>query len=200
MKLSKKSLLAVGASAASVVGLVLAPAVYAGNTTTVTVNVAKAASVATTNGAVTLNINPTVTGSATTGHDTVTVGTNSTAGYVLKINASAANLTGAGNLVPTGGTIAAPAALSTNSWGFRFDDATATTGFGNSPVTADEVNVAAPTNTKWAPVPTVATTIRSTAVASPSGDTVNVYFGAKADFNQAQGAYTGTVTFSVTAN
>lgn len=200
MKQRMKSSLALGVGVVAVAGLVLAPAAYAANTTTVTARIAKSITVATTTGSVLLNITPTSAGSATTASDTVTVTTNSAAGYTLKIASGTANLVnGANNLVPTAGTIAAPAALDNNAWGFRFDDATAGTGFGSGS-TAAQTDVANPTSTKWAAVPTTATTIKTTAVAATSGDATNVFFGAKADMTKATGDYTATVTFTGTAN
>ncbi len=200
MKQRMKSSLALSAAVVGVVGLVLAPSAYAANTTTVTARIGKTISVATTTGSVLLTITPTGSGSATTASDTVTVTTNSSAGYTLKIASSTANLVnGANNLVPTAGTIAAPAALDNNAWGFRFDDATAGTGFGTGPTSA-QTDVAAPTSTKWAAVPTAATTIKTTAVAATGGDATNVFFGAKADTTKPSGDYVATVTFTGTAN
>lgn len=200
MKKYLNSTLVLGTGVVAIVGLVLAPAAYAANTTQVTARIAKTISVSTTTGSVLLTITPTVAGSATTASDTVTVATNSTAGYTLQIASSTANLVkGADNITPTSGTIASPAVLANNSWGFRFDDSTAGTGFGSGPTSA-QTDVANPTSVLWAAVPTTATTIKTTAIPAPGGDAMNVFFGAKADTTKPNGDYVATVTFTGTAN
>lgn len=197
MKQPVKTVLVSSAGVLAVVGLVLAPAVASAitGTTTVNANVGSAISI-TTSGTVNLAITPTGVGSATSASDTVTVTTNHTAGYLLQLNAGAATLTnGANTLAATGGTIASPAALSSNSWGFRIDGQA---GFGAGPTTA-QTNQASLTG-NYAPVPTTATTVKTTGAPATSGDVTSVWYAAKVDTTKPSGAYTGTITYTATTN
>ena len=195
MKQTIKTLLATSASLGMVAGLVLLPTTAdAANTTTVTANVSKSASVSTTSGAVNLAITPTAAGSFTSASDTVTAGTNSTAGYNLQISSAAPALTnGANTIAASTGTPAAPLALAVNTWGYRVDGQN---GFGAGP-TSSQTNTASLSGT-WAGVTTTATTIKATAAAS-SNDSTTVWYGAAADFTEPNGAYTASVTYTAVA-
>lgn len=197
MKAYVKSSLALGAGVIAVVGLVLTPVVVsAASTTTVTAVIAKVASIATTSGSVTLNITPTSAGAWTSLSDTVTAGTNSTAGYQLQLSASPTALTnGANTLAATSGTPGTPTALSVNTWGYRVDGQS---GFGAGPTSAD-TNAAASSQTKWAGPTATATTFKTTASASAS-DSTTVWYEAAADLSKPSGNYTSTVTYTAVAN
>lgn len=168
----------------------------AASTTTVTANIAKVASIATTSGTVTLSITPTSAGSYTSLSDTVTAGTNSTAGYVLQLSASPVALTnGANTLAAVSGTPASPSTIGVNQWGYRVDGQQ---GFTAGPTTAD-TNAASSSQTKWAGPTATATTIKSTSVASAS-DSTTVWYEASADLSKPSGSYTSTVTYTAVAN
>jgi hypothetical protein len=202
MKQPVKSALVASSGVLAIVGLVLAPAVANAVTGTTTVNAVVGSTISiATSGTVNLAITPTAGGSATSASDSVVVTTNRSTGYNLKINAGAATLSSGGNSIAAApGTIAAPVALGTNTWGFRFDDASAGTGFTAAPATTAETNVAALTNTKWAAVPTTAATIKTTSAAATSGDTTAIFYGAKVDTTKPDGTYTGTVTYTAVVN
>ena len=197
MKQPVKSVLVSSAGVLAVVGLVLAPAVANAvtGTTTVNANVGSAISI-TTSGTVNLAITPTGAGSATSASDTVTVTTNNSSGYTLQLNAGAATLTsGANTLAATSGSIATPAALGANSWGFRIDNQG---GFGAGPTTAQTNQASLSGN--YAAVPTTATTVKTTAAAATGGDATNVWYAAKVDTSKPSGTYAGTITYTATTN
>ena len=147
MKQTIKSVLAASASLGMVAGLVLLPTTAdAANTTTVNATVSKTASVSTTSGTVNLAITPTATGSFTSASDTVTAGTNSTAGYQLQLSAATVALTnGANTIGASTGTPAAPVALANNTWGYRVDGQY---GFGAGTTTA-QTNAASLTSVSY---------------------------------------------------
>ena len=190
-----KSALAIGVGVFSVVGIALAPAAMAGNTTTVTATINKTASIATTSGAVAFTINPTAAGSFSSASDTVTAGTNSSSGYQLQISAAAPALTsGANTLAASSGTAGTPTTLLKNTWGYRVDNGA---GFGVGPTSAQTDQASLSNN--WAGVTATATTIKTTSAAS-NADTTTVWYGAGADFSKPSGAYTTTVTYTALAN
>lgn len=206
MKQAIKSTLAIGTGIVAVVGLVLAPAAANAATGNTTINAVLSKGISiTTSGTVTLNITPTTAGSFTSAADTVTVGTNSSAGYTLKLNDSDTNadliLDGSNELTASTATIAAPAALGVNQFGFRVNDAGATTGFGDG-YSAAETNQASLGGT-WAGVPissdNTTNTIRVTSAPLPA-DAISVYYGASADLSKMSGTYTDSVVYTATAN
>lgn len=196
MKQTLKAVLATSTSLGVVAGLVLLPTVAdAANTTTVNAVVSKTASVATTSGTVNLAITPTAAGSFTSASDTVTAGTNSSAGYQLQISAATPALTnGANTIAASTGTPAAPVALAGNTWGYRVDGQY---GFAAGPTSA-QTNQASLTGT-WAGVTSTATSIKTTSAAS-SSDSTTVWYGAAADFTKPNGTYTTSVTYTGLAN
>lgn len=147
-----------------------------------------------------LNINPTASNAkASSGKATVTVSTNNAAGYTLKLGMVSADrdLKKAGdNINPHTGTLAAPATLANNSWGYRVENAG---GFGAGNMTV-ESNLDNLTGT-FAGVPAGASDdqIKTNGTAVQSQQT-DVLFGAKVDSTKPSGTYTGTVVFTATAN
>lgn len=200
MKIRISPSVVAGVSLLSIAGMVVAPAAFAvTGTTTVNANISAVISIA-TSGTVNLAITPVSGGSATSASDTVTVTTNNSTGYNLKINGATTTLAnGANTIAANAGTIAAPAAITNNTWGFRIDDATATTGFGNTTTTA-QTNVASLTSTKWAAMPTTATLIKTTSAAATSGDATTVWYGAMADTSKPSGTYSDVITYTATTN
>src|SRR4030088_1006516 len=111
------------------------PASAEGSTATTTVSsvISPVISLLTTAGTVNINATPTVGGVQTIASDTVTVSTNDSAGYTLKLGetGASANLVSGGNTItPIGGTFASPIAETADSWGYRVDGAG---GFGAGP-------------------------------------------------------------------
>ena len=183
MILLKKQVAAKVLVGVAVVGVAFSPvmASAATDTTTVTATVDSAISVSST-GAVAISVNPATNGGVGTGSDTVTVDSNDVDGYTLTINNDATlTLDGDGETIaPTTGTLASPAALDTNSWGFR--------------VAALPAFATAGT---YAQVPSTAGTIRDT-TAVASNEQTTVEYGVKVDVSQPNGAYSDTVTYTAT--
>lgn len=183
-------------------GLVVAPlTVFATNTTNVSANIGSTISVSNSTPTVNLNITPTASGSASSASDAVTVTTNNTNGYKLSIQGATTTLAnGANTLSADTGTPAAPAAITTGTWGYRWDDSgSGGTSFAAGPTTA-ETNVASLTSTKWAGMTTSPVQIKNTTTAATSGDTTTIWYGAKADTSKPSGAYTDTVTYTAAVN
>src|SRR4051812_29156490 len=89
--------------AAATAALLLSPVLAAADTanTTISTTISAVISVFTTNGTVTANVLPTVSGAETIASDTVTVSTNDSAGYTLKLEDANAttSLTSGGNTI-----------------------------------------------------------------------------------------------------
>lgn len=153
----------------------------------------------TTSGTVNLNVTPTLSGSATSASDTVTVATNNTAGYNLTledVDADTDLVNGVNTIDAHTGTQGSPTTLGNNTWGYRVDGVG---GFGAGP-TAAESNQANLTGS-WAGVPAGGSpaTIKNTS--SPTaGDVTAVWYGVKADTGKPDGTYTDTVLYTATAN
>ncbi len=202
MKQPLKSALIGGAGLIAVAGTVLVPAAVfaATDSANTTINASVAAVISlTTSGTVTLNITPTASGSASSASDTVSVSTNRSSGYNLKIADSDTTLTlqnGANTIGAASGSFASPTALGNNTWGWRVDTAGT---FGTGPTSA-QTNVSSLSGT-WAAIPSSASpvTIKTTATTA-TNDTTTVWYGAMADTTKADGTYTDTVTYTATTN
>lgn len=202
MKQPLKSALLGSVSLIAVAATVLVPAAtYAAvDTKNTTINAVVAAVISmTTSGTVTLNITPTASGSATSNSDTVSVSTNRSTGYNLKIADSDATVTlqnGANTIAAATGSFATPQALTNNTWGWRVDGAGT---FGAGPTTA-QPNLATMPGT-WAAMPASGSpaTIKTTA-STATNDTTTVWYAAMADTSKVDGTYTDTVTYTATTN
>lgn len=188
-----------GAIALSVVALPTI-AYAASNTanTTITANIGSTISILST-GTVNLAITPVTGGAQTTASDTLLISTNNTTGYKLSLKDSDATTTlakGSDSIAASTATPATPLALSNNSWGFRVDDA-AVGGFGTGPTTA--ISSQPSSTVKYAGITASDTTIKTTATTT-AGDTVYVWYSAKADTTKPNGAYADTVTYTATTN
>lgn len=179
----------------------LSPVVAGADTasTTISTTISAVISLFTTNGTVTANILPTVSGAETIASDTVTISTNDTNGYTLKLedSDSTTSLSSGGNTIAaTTGTQASPIALVAGKWGYRVDSLG---GFGAGPTTAQS-NIAI-SSTKFAGVPASGSpnTLKTTATTA-SNDTTTVWYGVAADTSQAVGTYTDTVTYTALTN
>lgn len=182
------------AGAVAVMALVLAPVAASAATDTSSVE-ATVASVITVNSAATvpISVTPTAAGAEATASDAVSVDSNDADGYTLRLE-NDATLTMAGfkddgvttngaTLAATGGTVALPAALSANSWGFRVDGLG---GFG------------AAGTTTYAPVTDAGDEIRNTTTTA-SAETTTVKFAVKVDTSKPNGIYKDTVTYTALA-
>lgn len=173
---------------------------YADTTgTTVSSVVGSTIGVLTTNGAVNINTTPTAGGVQTTASDTVTVSTNNSAGYTLKIGETTASstLVSGGNSIPAiSGSQAASAALTANTWGYRVDDVG---DFGAGPTTGIS-NTSIGTVT-YAAVPVTASpdTLKNTATTA-SNDTTTVWYSVAVNTAKPSGTYTNSVTYTATTN
>jgi len=140
----------------------------------------------------------------------VDVSTNSPGGYNLKLNAANGDNNMNHAILPdviapvgdgsTTGIITNPVALTANTWGFALPSSQAnleTNGFNNSYSPPEDGPIS---SSKWAAVPTTATTIKTTGTASPSGDATEVYYAAAADLTIPAGTYTGNVVYTATLN
>lgn len=202
MKQSTKSTLIGGASVVAVAGMVLIPAAAFAAAdsanTTIQANIASTISIS-TSGTVSLNITPTGSGAASSSSDTVTVSTNRANGYYLQLaDADATNtlVNGGNTIAATSGSFGSPAAISSNSWGFRVDGAGT---FGAGPTSA-ETNQSTLSGT-WAAVPVSGSpvTIKTTATTA-TNETTTVWYGAKVDTSKPDGTYSDTVTYTATTN
>ncbi len=155
----------------------------------------------TSGGAVNLDITPTQAGSCTIASDTVSVLTDSTSGYTVKLASSTTNtnlVNGVSTIATGSGTAASPTLLNPNAWGWRVDGLS---GFGSGPSSAQS-NIASPISS-FAGMPasnvTPATIKSSNTYANPAVDTT-VWYGLCADISVLNGTYTTQVTYTATTN
>ena len=167
--------------------------------TTVSSNISSVIGLLTTDGTVNINAVPTTGGVQTIASDTITVSTNDSAGYTLKLGetaASSALVSGGNSIVAVAGTQAAPIAETANSWGYR-DDGVGGFGAGpTSPVSNAVIGAA-----KFAAIPATASpdTLKTTATTA-SSDTTTVWYGIAVNTATPAGTYTNSVTYTATAN
>lgn len=184
----------------SAVSLVPSNAGALTTTTTISSAIGKVISLLTSNGTVNIDATPTGTGVQTIASDTVTVSTNDTAGYTLKLGETTASgnlVSGANNIAGVSGTQAAPVAETANTWGYRVDGVG---GFGAGP-TSGASNAAISGTIKFAPVPATASpdTLKTTA-ATAANDTTTVWYALAVNTTQPSGTYTNSVTYTATTN
>jgi len=150
---------------------------------TTTVNVTVGSQITLANAATTVNINP-VLGSTGTSVQALTVTTNNTTGYQLKIEMNSAVkslINGASAITATSnGTTAG--ALQDNTWGYNF---------GSTNVTATTFLTIPDQGT-----PTTIATLSTTANAVPT----YVTFGAQPTASLPSGTYTGSVLYTAVVN
>lgn len=155
----------------------------------------------TSNGNVSLNVTPTASGSCTIQNDNVAVLTDDTNGYTLTVADNSTNtalINGAMTISASPSTIANPAALAINSWGYRVDSLGS---FGGGPTTSQS-NVS-PGSTLFAGIKAndqPADTIASVSGAADPAITTTVWFGACANTNVTSGSYTTQVLYTAVAN
>lgn len=149
-------------------------------------------------GTVNINITPVTGGSQSSAADTVSVSTNNTTGYTLKLADSDATtdlVSGSNTITAHTGTQTTPTALANNSWGYHVDSVG---GFDADGAAEDNVTTS---TIKYAGVPANASpnTLKTTS-STASGDTTTVYYGVKADTTKPNGIYSDTVTYTATTN
>ncbi|MDB5178410.1 MAG: exported protein of unknown function [Patescibacteria group bacterium] len=179
----------------------LSPVIAAADTanTTISTTISAVISVFTTNGTVNANVLPTVSGAQTTASDTVTISTNDTAGYTLKLedaNATTNLTSGGNNITATTGTQASPIALTAGKWGYRVDGVG---GFGAGPTSPGSNTAIGSVTYAGVPASGAPNTLKTTATTA-TNDTTTVWYSVAADTAQAIGTYTDVVTYTALTN
>jgi hypothetical protein len=192
--------IAIAAGLASL-ALLITPVVVSASTVGTTINstISPVISLLTSNGTVTLNATPTGSGVQTIASDTVTVSTNDSAGYTLKLGETGAGgtlVTGGNSIAASSGSQTTPVAEAANTWGYRVDGVG---GFGAGPtIAASNQAIAA---TKFALIPATGspdTLVTTSATASNAATTV--WYGVAVNTTTPSGTYTNSVTYTATAN
>lgn len=152
-------------------------------------------------GTTNINVVPTPTGACTVQSDTISVLTNNSAGYSVTATTSTTNnaMTGAsGAITASGGSSAVPAALTSNTWGYRVDNLS---GFGAGPTSAQS-NGSVP-SVFFAAIPPsnqAGTVIASSSIAANPAVQTTVWYGVCANTTTASGAYAVSVTYTAVTN
>lgn len=145
-----------------------------------------------------IDATPNSAGVQTTAKDTVTVSSNNSAGYTLKLGESTADDTlksGSNSIAAASGTFSAPAALTANTWGYRVDGAGS---FGAGSTTAlSNATIGAVTYAKVATGS--ADTLKDTSVVA-NNDATEVWYSVAVDNDTPSGTYTNEVTYTATTN
>jgi len=185
----------------SLVATILAPiaAGAATSNTTISSQISAVIGVFTTSGTVNVNVTPSGAGTQTIASDTVTISTNSTAGYTLQLAEStvATALVSGSNTIPAiSGTQASPVVATANTWGYRVDGLG---GFGAGPTSAAS-NQAIGART-FAAVPATASpnTLKVTSTTA-ANDTTTVWYQVSANTSTPPGTYTNTVVYTAVTN
>jgi hypothetical protein len=181
--------------------LLIIPIAASATTTSTTVSsvISPVISLLSSSGTVNLNATPTGSGVQTIASDTVTVSTNDSAGYTLKLGETGGNsaLMSGGNTIPaSSGTQASPIAETVNTWGYRVDGVG---GFGAGPTSAASNQTIG--SAKFAAIPATGspdTLVTTSSTASSAVTTV--WYGVAVNTSTASGTYTNDVTYTATAN
>lgn len=198
-KLTSRQIGAAGAVFATL-ALAVSPlaASAASNTANTTINATIGDTISvTSSGTVTISLAPTGSGVVSSASDTITVNTNRTAGYNLKLadtDTTTTLVSGGNSIAASTNTVGAPATLASNSWGFAVAGAPFDASY------SAENNNGSSTS-KWAGMPSSAspTTLKTTATTA-TNDTTTVWYGVKATSAQPGGSYTDQVTYTATTN
>lgn len=192
----KKSILAF-----SLAALVLSPVAAGAATTNTTISsqISAVIGVFTTSGTVNVDVAPSGAGAQTIASDTVTISTNNSAGYTLKLAESTAQtalVSGSDTIPASAGTQASPVAAAVNTWGYRVDGLG---GFGAGPTSAAS-NQAIGVRT-FAAVPATASpnTLKTTSTTA-TNDTTTIWYQVAADTSTPAGTYTNTVVYTAVTN
>jgi hypothetical protein len=197
-------------------GLVIAPvfasSLASANTASTTISSVITANITafTTSGTVNVNASSASGVKQTVNTDLITISTNDTAGYTLKVEDgdSTVSLGSGGNTIAAwSGTTTTPTFMNTaNVWGFHLDNdgtkwCNSGSTCGNTFGTTLSSNQTASATLKFAAMPASGSpyTIKTTATTA-SSDTTYVWYGVNIDPTQASGTYTDSVTYTATAN
>ena len=171
--------------------------------TTITSTVSPVIAVSST-GSVALDVTPSGAGVQTVNSGTVTVNTNDTIGYTLTLSSSSAQTalqSGANTIPASTGTRTAPVVQTANSWGYCVSGVG---GFGATCPATPSSNQTISGTYKFAGVPASGSADiianPNTAQTYSSNATTTVWYGVAANTTRASGLYTGTVTYTATAN
>ena len=153
------------------------------------------------NGSISIDVTPTTGGQCTIQSDVASVQTDDSNGYTLMLADSSTDtslLNGASSIPAGSGTLASPAALTPNSWGWRVDGLGS---FGSGHTTA--VSNVSPNSTLFAAIKASnvgSDTVSSTSAAANPAEDTTVWYGACADSSVTSGSYTTGVTYTAVAN
>ena len=151
--------------------------------------------------------------------DTINITTNSDNGYKLYVSTSSndnniyqngsSSTASSGYFQPTTGTVAAPAALAQNTWGFALSKVTDTTAAKYNPLASSFANIseyvnntgAPTTDSTWAGVPTLANSEQAkiseaSAANAPNGNDFDIYYGVDASTTLPTGNYSTEITYT----
>ena len=180
--------------------------------TTITFNVIRPAFMLTlsVSPTVTLDIEPTPTGTMTVASSVVSAATTSPSGYTLYLEMTGTNATSNSLIHSTNdnfeltssGTFTNPVALTDGTWGYAIEHEAESVyninGFDASYATMES---ATPTSAKFAAVPTSNRPAQRIAETDEVGGVdVTVYYGVRADYETASGAYTNKVLYTAIAD
>lgn len=148
-------------------------------------------------GTVNVDTTPTGSGVQTIASDSVSVSTNDSAGYILKLAESGADTTlksGSNTIAASSGTQASPVAQLVNTWGYHVDNVG---GFGAGTTTAASNQAIGAV--KFAAVPATASpdTLKTTS-STATNDTTTVWYGVATNTATPSGTYTNDVTYTAT--
>lgn len=153
----------------------------------------------TTIAAVDISITPTSGSTQSIKSDTVTINTNSSTGYNLKLKDfdTDLDLVGpGGTITPTTGSFAAPVALVDGRWGFAIAGAAGHDAYYTA--TAGTTG-GAPTSAKFAAILSTDTTLKTTSGVALN-DVTTVWYSARVDTTQPTGLYTNQLVYTATTN
>jgi hypothetical protein len=169
-------------------------------TTTLNLSISPVLISDTTSGTVALGpITPTSGGQQSIAKDIVTGVTNDSAGLQISLqensSSSTALLNGANTIATGSGTPASPAALATNTWGWRMDSLS---GFGSGPTSA--LTSGAPSALTFAGIPANGSPYTLSNTSASGTTTDNVWYSADVDTTPATGTYSTTLLYTFTLN
>lgn len=154
----------------------------------------------TTSDIVNINLQPTTSSVYSIQKDSVIVTTNSPLGYTLSLQSNSASSTSLVNsthsLTASSGTPASPAPLQVNTWGYRLDGQA---GFGGGPTNAA-------TNASSSSLTFAGITLSGApqiiysknTESAIGGDTIDVWYGTRANTSVPAGTYSQTVVYTAT--
>ncbi len=153
-----------------------------------------------TSGTINIALQPTVSSVYSIQKDSVIVNTNSPLGYTLSLQSNSPSNTslvnGAYSLTASTGTPSSPVVLQANTWGYRLDGQAS---FGAGPTSAT-------TNASSSTLTFAGLTLSGSprliysksSESGVGGDTVNVWYGTRANTSVPAGTYSQTVVYTAT--